>query len=258
MQEDALDRLELLTGAEAVARLKRAAFLVCGLGGVGSWAAEALARCGAGTVMLADCDTVRPSNLNRQAEALHSTLGLAKCDALADRLQDISPAAEILRHRERIAPEDIPALLEARPWDAVIDAIDDRVAKLALLEECVRRGIRVISSMGAANKVHPERITVCDLAETQGCPLARLIRKNLRKRGIERGVTCVYSPEPPVLHPDGARDLPSERRPLGSLVTVTAAFGLRCAHLAVAPLLRLDELPCKGHDIADGDLTFPK
>jgi len=258
MQEDALDRLELLTGAEAVARLKRAAFLVCGLGGVGSWAAEALARCGAGTVMLADCDTVRPSNLNRQAEALHSTLGLAKCDALADRLQDISPAAEILRHRERITPEDIPALLEARPWDAVIDAIDDRVAKLALLEECVRRGICVISSMGAANKVHPERITVCDLAETQGCPLARLIRKNLRKRGIEHGVTCVYSPEPPVLHPDGARDLPSERRPLGSLVTVTAAFGLRCAHLAVAPLLRLDELPCKGHDIADGDLTFPK
>ena len=160
-------------------------------------------------------------------------------------------------------------ILEQRKYDCMevfgLGGIDNavfvesnRLARAWWQEECVRRGLRVISSMGAADKVHPERLTVCDLSETRGCPLARQMRKNLRKRGIERGVICVYSPEPPVLHPDGERELPSERRPLGSLVTVTAAFGLRCAHLAIAPLLRLDNLPCKGHDIDDDDLTFSK
>ncbi|MBQ6474169.1 MAG: tRNA threonylcarbamoyladenosine dehydratase [Victivallales bacterium] len=242
MSEESLSRLSLLLGEDAVGRLRQSAFLVCGLGGVGSWAAEALARSGVGALMLADFDTVKESNLNRQLVALNSTVGRLKAEVMAERLRDIRPDLEIELVTERLAPENIAALLDRRPhWDGVLDAIDERPAKLALLEACVRRGIPVVSSMGAANKLSPDHITVADISKTAGCPFAKLVRKELRRRGVAHGVTCVYSPELPVETTDEAveslREAPGAKRPLGSIVTVTAIFGLRCAQALMEPLM---------------------
>ena len=243
MFEESLSRLSLLLGEDAVGRLRQSAFLVCGLGGVGSWAAEALARSGVGALTLADFDTVKKSNLNRQLVALNSTVGRLKAEVMAERLRDIRPDLEIELVTERLSPENIAALLDRRGlWNGVLDAIDERPAKLALLEACVRRGIPVVSSMGAANKLSPEHITVADISETAGCPFAKLVRKELRRRGVATGVTCVYSPELPVETIDETaveelREAPGAKRPLGSIVTVTAIFGLRCAQALMEPLV---------------------
>ena len=150
--------------------------------------------------------------------------------------------------------DNIDALLDRRKhWDGVLDAIDERPAKLALLETCVRRGIPVVSSMGAANKLSADHVTVADISKTSGCPLAKLIRKELRRRGITRGVTCVYSPEWPVEPPEDAkaaaeelREEPGAKRPLGSIVTVTAIFGMRCAQALMEPLMDTRNLAHRG------------
>ena len=251
MLSEALSRLELLLGEEALRRLRRAVFLVCGLGGVGSWAAEALARSGVGALTLADFDTVKESNLNRQLVALHSTVGRLKAEVMAERLHDLSPGLQLELVTERLAPENIGALLDRRThWDGVLDAIDERPAKLALLEACVRRGIPVVSSMGAANKLSADHITVADLSKTSGCPFAKLVRKELRRRGVAQGVTCVYSPELPVEVSMAAgeelREAPGAKRPLGSIVTITAIFGMRCAQALLEPLMDSASRPHRG------------
>ena len=254
MHSESLSRLELLLGQDAIGRLRQSAFLVCGLGGVGSWAAEALARCGVGNLTIVDFDTVKESNLNRQSVALHSTIGQLKAEVMGRRILDIEPSLKLDIVTERLTPDTINALLTRRPhWDGVLDAIDERPAKLALLEACVKRGIPVVSSMGAANKVSPEQITVADLSKTSGCPFAKLIRKELRKRGIVHGVSCVYSPELPVETKEdeeaieALREAPGARRPLGSLVTVTAIFGMRCAQTLLETVMGSRDLPhCGG------------
>ena len=254
MSEESLSRLSLLLGEDAVGHLRQSAFLVCGLGGVGSWAAEALARSGVGALTLADFDTVKESNLNRQLMALTSTLGRPKAEAMAERLRDLRPDLQMELFTERLTADNIDALLEQREhWDGVLDAIDERSAKLALLETCVRRGIPVVSSMGAANKLSADHVTVADISKTSGCPFAKLIRKELRRRGITRGVTCVYSPELPVEPPEGAdaaaeelREEPGAKRPLGSIVTVTAIFGMRCAQALMEPLMDTRNLAHRG------------
>ena len=250
MHSEALSRLELLIGEEATMRLQGSSFLVCGLGGVGSWAAEALARSGVGHLMLADFDMVKASNLNRQLVALHSTIGKLKAEALGERLRDINPALRLELFTERLTPENIPSLLEKHRWDGVLDAIDERPAKLALLQNCVERAIPVVSSMGAANKLSPDHVTVADIAQTSGCPFAKLVRKELRRRGVATGVTCVYSPELPVetstAETEALREAPGAKRPLGSLVTVTATFGLRCAHALLENLAKFSERPHRG------------
>ena len=251
MLSEALSRLELLLGEEALLRLKQSAFLICGLGGVGSWAAEALARSGVGALTLADFDTVKMSNLNRQLVALNSTVGRLKAEVMAERLRDIRPDLEIELVTERLSPENIVALLDRRGhWSGVLDAIDERPAKLALLEGCVRRGIPVVSSMGAANKLSADHITVADISKTSGCPFAKLVRKELRRRGVANGVTCVYSPELPVEVSTEAgeelREAPGAKRPLGSIVTVTAIFGMRCAQTLMEPLMDSVSRPHRG------------
>ena len=248
MDTEAQSRLELLLGREASVRLHSSSILVCGLGGVGSWAAEAFARCGVGALTLLDFDTIKPSNLNRQLEALHSTLGQSKASVLAARLQDIAPELSIDCRNIHLSPESVEALLAEHPWSGVLDAIDERPAKLALLIGCVHHGIPVVSSMGAANKVHPECITVTDISQTTGCPFAKLMRKALKKNGIETGVQVVYSPEAPVEIPDtdALRDTPAEKRPLGSLVTMTAIFGFRAAHALLEPVMKAGALRHRG------------
>jgi len=240
-------RLQLLIGGEKCRVLQDATVLICGLGGVGSWAAEMLARNGVGTIILADFDIVKESNINRQLVALHSTVGEEKGIVMARRIQDINPECQVVVRNCHLTAGNVIQFLEENPCEAVIDAIDERPAKLALLEACVKREQFVISSMGAAGRVFPDKITVGDLSETLGCPVAKLMRKNLKKVGIAKGIRCVYSPELPVISAEeDMTAAPGERRALGTLSTTTAIFGIRCAHEVLDHLVGLSSLPHLG------------
>jgi tRNA A37 threonylcarbamoyladenosine dehydratase len=226
-------RLTMLTGPEAAAALEKSRVIVFGLGGVGSWCAEALARSGVGNISLVDSDTVCASNVNRQVQALGSTIGQPKTDALALRLSDINPACKIkvfpvIFSRQTAELFDIP---EA---DYVIDAIDTLGCKLDLIEASAGY-VRFFSSMGMANKLDPTLIRTADIWKTSGCPLARLVRQGLRKRNFSGHFTAVYSSEQ---WPCGAESgEPEEVRNVkkinGSSVTVTAAAGMVLASLVI-------------------------
>jgi tRNA A37 threonylcarbamoyladenosine dehydratase len=187
-------RTELLVGAAGLERLRSSHCLICGIGGVGSYAAEALGRAGVGRITLVDYDAICLTNVNRQIHALGSTVGQQKVEAMAARLRDINPAAEVIAVKAFFSEANAGQLLSPRP-DYVLDAIDHFTAKVALITICREQGIPVISSMGAANKLDPSKIQVADIAETKNCRMARSMRKILRKTGIESGVKVVYSTE---------------------------------------------------------------
>ena len=201
-EDSPTSRLERIWGAEGVARVQRARVLVLGLGGVGSNCLEALARGGVGHLVLVDCDTVQASNLNRQAIAFTTTVGLRKTEAARRLVALINPAAEVELIDQRVTPENLPQLLadtgaaDGRV-DYVVDAIDTVSAKIALAEAAEQCGFKLISAMGAAMKVHPERLEITDIEKTTGDPLARVMRRELRKRGI-RHLKVVSSPERPL------------------------------------------------------------
>lgn len=189
-----LSRTELLIGTVGLERLRSSHVLICGIGGVGSYAAEALGRAGVGRITLVDYDDICLTNVNRQIHALGSTVGQQKAEAMATRLRDINPAAEIIAVKAFFSRENAGELLSPRP-DYVLDAIDHFTAKIALITICRELNIPVISSMGAANKLDPTKIQVADIAETRNCRMARSMRKILRKAGISSGVQVVYSTE---------------------------------------------------------------
>jgi tRNA A37 threonylcarbamoyladenosine dehydratase len=229
-------RTALLLGDEGLARLAASRVLVAGIGGVGSYAVEALARAGVGSLTLVDSDTIHPSNINRQLHALTSTVGQPKVEVMAERLLQINPGLQVATQQELITPDNVPVLLEPG-YDLVLDAIDTFSAKLALLQNCVERRIPVISSMGAAGKLDPTRIQIADIADSQGCRLARKLRKELRRGGISNGVTVVYSDEPCSLERLGEPEAEGERRPLGTISYLPAMFGLFMASAAIKRLL---------------------
>ena len=229
-------RTALLLGDAGLQRLAVARVLVAGVGGVGSYAVEALARAGVGGLTLVDSDTVQASNINRQLHALTTTVGQPKVMVMAERLLQINPGLLVTPRQELITPENISSLL-APGYDLVLDAIDTLSAKLALLQNCVERKIPVISSMGAAGKLDPTRIQIADIADSQGCRLARKLRKELRRSGISSGVTVVYSDEPCSLERLGEPEAEGERRPLGTISYLPAAFGLFMASAAIKRLL---------------------
>jgi len=189
-------RTELLIGEAGLRRLRGARIAVFGLGGVGSFAVEALARSGVGYLRLVDFDQVGPSNFNRQLFALHSTLGQPKTQVAAARLADINPDLEI-DARESFFHADSADELLAPPLDFVIDAIDSLGPKCELLAQCLTRGIPVVSAMGAAARTDPAALRIGSVWETKGCPLARKVRHDLRRRGITAPLPVVYSSEPP-------------------------------------------------------------
>jgi tRNA A37 threonylcarbamoyladenosine dehydratase len=189
-----VSRPELLIGRSGLDRLRRSRVLICGIGGVGTYAAEALGRAGVGQITLVDFDDICLTNLNRQIHALDSTVGQPKVEAMAARLRDINPDAEVIPVKAFFSRENAEELLATRP-DYVLDAIDHFTAKTALITICRAHGIPVISSMGAANKLDPTKVHVADIAETRNCRMARSMRKILRKAGIESGVKVVYSTE---------------------------------------------------------------
>ena len=182
MKEEILRSAMLLT-PEGTLRLKNSNVIVLGLGGVGSYAAEALVRAGVGRLTVVDNDTVALSNINRQLIALHSTVGEYKTDAFARRALDINPELELTLRRDFVLQENINGF-EWSSYDYAVDAVDTVQAKLAIAQACARHGVPLISCMGTGNKLDPERLQICDISKTRCCPLARVMRAELKKRGI--------------------------------------------------------------------------
>ena len=219
--DERFTRTELLYGAEAMRRLADSRVAVFGIGGVGGYVVEALSRSGIGALDLIDNDTVCLSNLNRQIIATMSTLGQYKVDAAAARIKDINPECEVTVHRVFYLPETADRF-DFSQYDYVVDAIDTVAGKLAIIENAKRSGIPVISSMGAGNKTDPTAFEVADIYETSVCPLARVMRHELKKRGID-SLKVVYSREVPRRHlepaPDEASTLPLRSEPADSADT---------------------------------------
>ena len=228
-------RTRMLLGDEAVMRLEQAHVAVFGLGGVGSWCAEALARTGVGELTIVDDDTYSVTNLNRQAGALWSTVGQPKTEVMARRLLDINPALRLHAIPARYTPEDRERFFAAR-YDVLADAIDSVISKVDLIAAAVDRDIPTISSMGTGNKLDATKLTLTDLSKTAGCPLARVLRRELRKRGIEH-LDVVYSTEPPMTPrpldtpPAGKHTVP------GSVMWVPATAGLLMAQHIMSKLV---------------------
>lgn len=242
-------RTEQLIGAEGLARLRASRVVVCGLGGVGAFAVEALARAGVGHLRLIDHDVVNASNLNRQILALRSTLGRPKAEVAAERVRDINPECDLDVRRAFLNGDSVAELLEP-PLDVVVDAIDSVNAKAGLIQAARERGLPVVSSMGAGGRRDGSRILVGDLSETDVCPLAAIMRKRLKRRGVRSGVRCVYSLEPcrNDLLPDPvdveAHDGPGRKRtPLGTLSYMPALFGLRVAEEVIRIILDREPAP---------------
>ena len=218
-------RTEMLLGAEGLRRLRRAKVAVFGLGGVGGHAAETLARCGVGSLLLVDRDSVSVSNLNRQIFAVSSTVGMPKVEAAARRLLDIAPDLELELRCESYLP-DTAGSFDLAGFDYVIDAVDTVTAKLELAVRAAAAGTPIISCMGTGNKLDPTAFEVADISRTSVCPLARIMRRELKRRGIEH-LKVVYSREKPLepLCPGGEPE-PGRRAVPGSVAFVPAAAGL--------------------------------
>lgn len=235
-----LERTTLLLGDDKLKKLREANVLVVGLGGVGAYAAEMIARSGVGRMTIADADTVSATNINRQLIALHSTIGRQKADLMAERLRDINPEIELTVVNRFIKDDETDALLDSERFDYVADAIDTLSPKLALIKGCLDRNIPLVSSMGAGAKTDPTKMEICDIAKTHHCPLAHMLRKRLHKIGIRSGFKAVFSPEPVR---EGAMILCEEQNKksnTGTISYIPALFGIGCASVVVRGLI--DEL----------------
>ncbi len=223
---DQHNRTRLLFGDDGLERLHNAHVALFGLGGVGGYAAEALARSGVGHIDLVDHDTVSLTNLNRQILATHITIGMYKVDVAARRIHEIDPTIEVHTYRTFYLP-DTAAEFDFSQYDYVLDAIDTVTGKLALISQAKAAGVPVISCMGTGNKLDPTAFRVADISKTKGCALARIMRKECAKRGI-KGVTVVYSEELPIQN-TSAEEPPngSSRRSIpGSTAFVPGVAGL--------------------------------
>ena len=232
-------RTELLLGADGMEKLKRARVAVFGIGGVGGYAVEALARAGIGALDLIDNDVISLTNINRQIIALHSTVGLPKTDVMAARVRDINPECEVRTYQTFYGP-DTAEQFDFTQYDYIIDAIDTVTGKLALAVNAQKANTPIIASMGTGNKLDPTAFTVTDIYKTSFCPLARIMRKELRKRGIER-LKVVYSEEE-ALTPEGVtEELPQGRRSIpGSVSFVPSAAGLILAGEVIKDIVNRD------------------
>ena len=244
-------RLELLFGPEALDRLKNLHVVVAGLGAVGSFATESLARSAVGHLTLIDFDAVHSSNINRQLFALPSTIGHPKIELAADRVRLIQPSCCVTPLHLFINAESVDRVIALQP-DILIDAIDSLNPKICLLEACVKQHIQVISAMGAATRTDPSCIRVDDISATRNCPLARFVRKRLRRRMVHSGIRCVYSIEK--ARPESVSELTDDasgelrahtgagrvRHILGSCCSIPAMFGMAAAQEALNLSLNLE------------------
>ena len=217
-------RTEILLGTDSIGRLARASVAVFGIGGVGGFAAEALARSGIGRLELIDHDTVSVSNINRQIVALHSTVGKYKVDVMKDRILDINPEIEVVAHRCFYLPETAEQF-DFSKYDYIVDCIDTVTGKLQLVEAAKAAGVPIICSMGAGNKLDPTAFEVEDISKTSVCPLAKVMRRELKKRNI-KNVKVVYSKEEPVEAKAEAVESTGRRSVPGSCAFVPSVAGL--------------------------------
>lgn len=239
------ERTQILIGDAGLECLASKHVVVAGLGGVGSYCAEALARAGIGRLTIIDHDVVAISNINRQLPALLSSVDQPKVELMAARIRDINPACSLRSQREFIVPESVASQIPADA-DYVIDCIDSLNCKTALVEHCVKIGIPVASSMGAGNRLDPSRIKLADLSKTHGCPLAAMMRKRLKRRGITKGVLTVFTDEPP-RPPRPPEPVSGRGRPRavnGTISYMPPLFGLMLAGEVIRQLLfRGNKLP---------------
>lgn len=232
------ERAELLFKKEGLERLKNAHVMVVGLGGVGSFAAEFLARAGVGKMTIVDGDVVDITNINRQLPALHSTVGQPKVTIVGDRLMDINPELQLTRIKEFLSPDRAYELVTPE-YDYVLDCIDSITPKLNLIMSAKRQKVKIISNMGAGGKYEASKVRVADISKTEYCPLAKTVRKRLKKEGISKGVKVVYSVEYPdqtsLKMTDGQN---FKKSFFGTNSWIPALFGLHSAETVVKHLIK--------------------
>ena len=231
-----MQRTELLLGSDRIERLRNARVLVVGLGGVGAYAAEAIARAGVGTMTIADADAVSESNINRQLPALHSTVGEPKAEVMARRLLDINPGLRLTVVRRYIRDEETETLLD-EGFDYVVDAIDTLSPKAGLIRSCLERDLPAVSGMAAGAILDPTRVRIADIARSHHCPLAHMLRKRLHKMGIRTGFYVVFSDEPVR---EGSMMLCEEtnkKSNVGTISYMPAVFGCHCASVVIRGLI---------------------
>lgn len=237
-----LERTALLIGEEKMAALARTRVLLVGLGGVGSFAGEFLVRAGIGHLTMVDGDVVDRTNINRQLQALHSTIGQSKAQLLQDRFKDIHPTIDLLAINHFMTPEDMEGLIRSGKYDYILDCIDSFQPKLTLMELAYKSGHRVISSMGAGGKTDPARMGISDLFDTKDCRFASKVRKQMRRRGVGRGITAIYSdelqPKEALKYTDGTN---FKRSYYGTISFMPALFGLWVAGAVIREATGLED-----------------
>ena len=250
---DQFSRTELLIGKEGIDKLKKSTVAIFGIGGVGSFTAEALCRCGVGRLVLIDHDDICLTNINRQIHATRKTVGRPKVEAMRDRLLDINPDADIVIYKELYNEKTSVILLQSE-YDYVVDAIDMVSSKIDLVLKCIEMNIPIISCMGAGNKLDPTKLEIADIYKTSVCPLAKVMRYELRKRGVKK-LKVVYSKEEPITPKKDAADYKTNcicsdkettnctkrRQTPGSTSFVPSAAGLAIASAVVRDILGIDK-----------------
>lgn len=233
-----LERTELLVEKEGIEKLQNANILVVGLGGVGSYAAEFIARSGVGKMTLVDGDVFDETNINRQLTALQSSVGLSKAIVLSERLKDINPEIEIRVVEAFLSPESAYEIV-SKEFDYVLDCIDSITPKINLIVAARRKKVKIISSMGAGGKLDATKICVKDISKTKNCTMARVVRKRLKERKVDKGVKAVYSEEiqrsSSVQRTDGTN---FKKSYYGTMSYLPAAFGLQAAAHVINFLLK--------------------
>jgi tRNA A37 threonylcarbamoyladenosine dehydratase len=232
-----LSRSELLIGKIGIEKLRKSHVLVIGLGGVGSYAAEALVRAGVGEITIVDGDVVVQSNINRQLQAMHSTIDFSKSNLMAKRLKDIHPDLILNEINQFLNPDDVESLLD-KPFSYVLDCIDSVTPKLTIIKSCKQRKLKFISSMGAGGKLNPSNIKIVDISETKNCFFSREIRKRLRREKYNYGIKVVYSDE--VVEKDKMELTDGtnyKKSYYGTISYMPAMFGLTMASFVIRKLI---------------------
>lgn len=231
------ERTEMLFGSDGCARLKAATVAVIGVGGVGGFAAEMLARAGVGHLVIVDSDEVSVTNRNRQILALTSTVGRKKCEVLSERLKDINPEVEIIAIQQYVTGENNDELFGGLHIDFLVDAIDTLTPKIYLIKYCLDRGIPMVSSMGAGAKTDATAVRIADISETRMCPLAHMLRKRLHKIGIYSGFKAVFSIEEPRRESVVIEESRNKKSQVGTVSYLPPVFGAACAQVAILQIV---------------------
>lgn len=239
MQKKWLERTELLIKEKGIEKLRNANLLIVGLGGVGSFAAEFLARSGVGKMTIVDGDVVDITNINRQLPALHSTIGKSKVEIVAERILDINPDLELTKINDFLNPESMEEVIDSQKFDYILDCIDSVTPKITLIKTAKRKKIKIVSCMGAGGKMDPAKVMVRDISKTYNCYLAKNVRKRLKKEKINKGIRCVFSNEIQAEESLKMTDGSNYKRSFyGTISFIPAIFGLYAAAEVINYLMK--------------------